>query len=147
MFWTIVGALLFVFVGIPLIVRILAIGIYSLTFPMTWRVLCSIFGFGIGIWGYYGVPRDETNWFMIGIQFLGLYMMFLGVIGSFSLEKWKEFWSDKDKINNGEENSQKIKRWLSSFRAELSMEKHPYLFLSIIFYIFLLIGIWTGLIK
>ena len=99
MFWTMVGALLFVFVVIPFGIRILGLGLYSLTFKSTWRVICSVIGFILVLSMWANSPDDGTNWVMLGFMALGVYMFFLGIIGSFSFDEWRKFWSESENVD------------------------------------------------
>jgi hypothetical protein len=93
MFWTIVGALLFVFVGIPILINLFGAGVYALTLKGTWRFISGLVGIILVIvmWA----NHENGDWGIIGLGALGLYMLFLGIIGSFSPSKWKEFWADE----------------------------------------------------
>lgn len=119
MFWTIVGALLFVFVGIPILISIVllivAIGLLILKSlgellgiddlidafllrpkEIIWRIISSLTGGVLVIIFLVNTfVQEKAGWEAFGVGFLGFFLIFLGIIGSFSLEKWKEFWKDR----------------------------------------------------
>lgn len=90
MFWAIVGALVFFFYVIPLSIRLFSQG-------LTWRILCSILG-AVIVASVIIVHYEENvtgGWIVITevlIGLIGFYLFFLGIIGSFSPNAWKEFW-------------------------------------------------------
>lgn len=96
MFWTIVGALLFVFVGIPLIFALVAGGVAALTQKITWRILSCVVGIILVSQLYFDGEKGD-DWGIIGLALFGFFLIFLGIIGSFSLEKWREFWKGAEK--------------------------------------------------
>lgn len=44
---------------------------------------------------YYGGGK-KGDWGIIGVESLGAFLLFLGIIGSFSPKKWKKFFTEKD---------------------------------------------------
>lgn len=115
MFWTIVGALLFVFVGIPVLLSIAlllvvaglailkSLEVFDLLDDLIdvfllrpkeiiLRIISGLTGGVLII--LFLVNGKDAGWGTIGVGFFGFFLVFLGIIGSFSLEKWKEFWKN-----------------------------------------------------
>lgn len=102
MFWTIVGALLFVFVGIPLLLALVAGSVAALTQKITWRIVSCVVGVILVSQLYFDGEKGD-DWGIIGLALFGffliflIFLIFLGIIGSFSLETWREFWKGAGK--------------------------------------------------